>query len=317
MLSISELIKSSANVKGFSSEDTFGRKKFGEIYLYNKKVKVKPKSSIIEVSMMIKGATQKIKTRGGEQTVAAHRVMVAINNVEQESYTPAELVTMIRKENSNYKDTEKFTNEDILEIVNSTIWSSSKATKSGQILQDRTIFQGEKGNYIVIKNKIPDSSKIQVWCSCSSYYWVFQYYNILADANIKSPGRPIKMETYKYKTKKGLELAKKGKPMRNPKKSPGLCKHLMLLLAMLLDSRVVSPVSKSSQTLETQYFVNIDKFKFSSRLNQESYDKLIRDFDKDRRKVIAQRKSYASWTDLAGSQRTNRFFNKSILESMR
>ena len=315
-MSISNLIRSSAQVKGFSLENTFSEKKFGEIYMYNKKVKVKPKNSVIEVSMMIKGATEKVVKKGQRETMAAHRVMVAISGVEQEEIPPEKLVIKIRGENTAYQDTEKYPDEYIL----SKILSSDQSNPQNKFLPGKTIFEGDKGNFVIVTDNIKSSAQILVWCSCSSYYWVFQYYNIAAGVNIPLPGRPASMGTYKYKTQKGLDQAKKGKPMRNPSKAPGLCKHLMLLLALLMDSHVVKPTSKTAQRLDTSYSLNMNKFKKVDRLSKSGYDKLIRDFDKDLRLKRYERRRYAAWSGIASSQRSNSkkgFFNEEFLRKMR
>ena len=72
-MNIFELIRSTSYVEGYSPDDTFGKKKFGEIMLYNKSVKAKANLSIIEVTMMIKGVTDMIKPTEESQRCKARK----------------------------------------------------------------------------------------------------------------------------------------------------------------------------------------------------------------------------------------------------
>ena len=54
---------------------------------------------------------------------------------------------------------------------------------------------------LIITDKISDESEIRVWCSCSAYYWAFQYYNV--DNKVDLYGSYP--EKYIPKTKKGFE----------------------------------------------------------------------------------------------------------------
>ena len=52
-MNIAQLINSTNQVEGYGTENTFQNKKFGSIFMYNKVVRTKPGSSIIEVTMMM------------------------------------------------------------------------------------------------------------------------------------------------------------------------------------------------------------------------------------------------------------------------
>ena len=134
----------------------------------------------------------------------------------------------------------------------------------------------------LIEDKIPETSDIRVWCSCSDYYWTFQYYNVEQKVDIynKAPAR------YVPKTKKGFEAFKKNQPLRNPGRHPGMCKHLVLLLSMLMEKGTV----QDSNGVLTDYFkADYDKFKKAKRLDQDSYDKLMKEYMRDHRKVVQER----------------------------
>lgn len=307
-MTISQLLRSTARVDGYGAENTFSSKQFGEVYSYNKMVKTKPKHSIIEVTMMIKGATERVnQKKTGSRTVAAHKVMVAISGVEQEVVSAQRLVAMMRASNEEYSDIEKYTEDELLRRA---------VDPDKQPFEGKTVMEQGNGEYVIITNEIKDTSYIQVWCSCSSYYWVFQYYNIGADVNIKRPGAPIKMEAYRYKTKKGFEDFKRGRPMRNPNKAPGVCKHIMLLLAMLMDKKVVSSTTKSTKEVVSNYKLNVKRFKDISRISKEEYDKLMKDYSRDRARKVEERKLFsAGLASMAQSQR--KFYNNDFLKRMK
>ena len=272
-MNISQLIESTASVKGFKASDTF-QKKFGEIYFFNKTVRVKPGSSVIEVTMMIKGSSDNIKParESSARSVAVHKVMVAISGVKQESVSSVELVKRIKnlEVNGEKPYAGLHGNEIISEVKNDT-----------KFFENKTIFQNNSGGYVIVQDEISRDCGIRVWCSCSSYYWVFQFYNVKEKVDIwmKYPDK------YIPKTKAGWEAFKKNKPMRNPKRAPGMCKHIMLLLALLMDNNTIS----GSRSITKSYKANIDKFKKVNKMSRENYNKLMKKYESDHRRKNAQR----------------------------
>ena len=81
------------------------------VYIFfNKVARVKPNSSILEVSMMIQGSTDKIlpAKEATSRSVAAHKVMIAIRGVEQEVLSADQLCRRMRLNNTAYKDEEAY-----------------------------------------------------------------------------------------------------------------------------------------------------------------------------------------------------------------
>lgn len=273
-MNISELLRSTSFVEGYNPSNTFTNKKFGKIYAYNKLVRTKPNSSIIEVSMMITGVTDMIKPAKSTvgRSVAAHKVMVAIRGVNQTVVSGDMLAEMMRATNPEYKDTEAYPNEDLI---------ARAINPDYKPFADKTIMAQANGTYVIMEDKISKDAQIRVWCSCSSYYWVFQYYNVEHGVDIwgKAPAR------YIPKTKKGWEAFTKNKPMRNPGRHPGMCKHIMLLLALLMDSELVS----EARSITRNYKANIERFKKVDRLNADQYNKLMKEYQSDHRRKLQQR----------------------------
>lgn len=300
-MNISELIRSTSYVKGYDPKNTFSNKKFGGIMFYNKTARVKPNSSILEVSMMIQGSTDTIlpAKEAASRAVAAHKVMVAIRGVEQQAVSADTLCELIRSARDAYKDEEAFPNEELLSMV---------VNPDFKPFEDKTIMPQANGTYVIINDKISKECDIRVWCSCSSYYWVFQFYNVENNVDIwgKAPAR------YIPKTKKGFEAFVKNQPMRNPGKHPGMCKHIMLLLALLMDSDVVA----EARGVVGNYKANIERFKKVDRMTADQYNTLMKKYASDHRRLNqkrdASRTEAAGFAQLAGMQRKNVGWDKNL-----
>ena len=286
-MNISDLIQSTEYVKGFGAKNTFTNKQFGEIYLYNKQVKVKPGSSIIEVSMMISGSSDKVRFGRSfqQRPTSVHKVMVAIHGVKQRAVSAEQLVREIRTVRPEYNDME---DEDLIQAVITV--DPHRDRNQEKVLKDVTVLPQANGTYVLIEDNISKDSEIRVWCSCSSYYWVFQYYNVEHGVDIfgKSP------EKYTPKTKRGWEAFQANQPVRNPGRHPGICKHIMLLLALLMDSDTIA----EARGVARNYRANIDRFQSAQHLTQDGYEKLIKDFKSDYRRLKQKRNQER--TEVAG-----------------
>lgn len=304
--SISEIISSTNTVKGRGSS-SLGQKQFGAILAYNKLVLATPGGTTIIVSMMIKGLTDKLNGK----PVAAHRVLIAVSGVKYEHYTATELVAKIRAEIPKYKDEEKFPFMDLIKMVQE---------QNIKFFHEKTILPTKDRTYVVINNKISTDAKMQVHCSCSDYFWTFQWYNV--DENVDLYG--VKPPPYRYSnrssakrlTGNGKQFSMAGKratsstvSIRNPGKAFGMCKHILLLLGMLMDEEVVAPSDPSNQGSESpavSYKLNVDRFKKEEHISYREYNDLINKFSKDAKKMVARRE-YLSGAEKGTISRT--YFN--------
>ena len=273
-MNIKELISSTNLVPNREQSRVF-QKKFGNIYLYNQTVKTKKNSSIVEVSMMVGAVTDKVTALGGgKRASAAHKVVISIRGVEHQFLTAESLVSLIRFTDKTYANEEDFPSPDLLDMA---------VKNSVKFFEGKTIFATSDGEgFNLVSDKIPETSDIRVWCSCSDYYWTFQFYNVENKVDIygKYPAR------YVPKTKKGFEAFKKNQPLRNPGRHPGMCKHLMLLLAMLMEKGVVKD---SNGALKDYLKADYNKFKKEQRLSESQYNKLMKEYEADHNKVVRQR----------------------------
>ena len=275
-MNIKQLIQSTTAVKGRSKSKTF-QKQFGTILLHNQTVKVSKFGTVIDVSMMISGVTDTVKVMGKRRPVAYHKVTISLKGIKQTYYTPQELVSTIRLAHREYADEQEWPAPDVLKAV---------LDNPSGFFTDATVFRttndAGKG-FSVVSNRIPEDSEVQVWCSCSDYYWTWQYYNCDNEVDVYG----YYPERYTPKTKKGFEAMRKNQPLRNPTKNPGMCKHLMLLLATLMDSGVVQ---KGGSGLTRYYKANYDKFKKQDRLGKRAYENRIAKWEKDQNIKREQRK---------------------------
>lgn len=279
-------------VKGRGRAKTF-QKQFGTILLHNQTVTVRKYGTVIDVSMMISGVTDMIKTANGRKPVAYHKVTLSIKGIKQQYYSPKELVSAVRMNHREYSDEKAYPDPDVIKVV---LENPDKFFQGSTVF--RTTNDAGKG-FSVVSNKIPEDSEIQVWCSCSDYYWTWQYYNCDNDVDIYG-NYP---ERYTPKTKKGFEATRKNQPLRNPTKKPGMCKHLMLLLATLMNTGVVQ---KGKSGLSKYYEANYDRFKTKKLLSKATYDKKIALWQKDQEIKVEQRKIESRATGYAAKKEYKR-----------
>lgn len=284
-MNIKELISSTNQVKNRGKRAAF-QKKFGSIYLYNKTINVFKGGSAIVVNMMIGGVTDMIKSGGKKTPVAYHKVSLALNNISKEEYTAEELVQAVRLNHKKYADENEWPPQDVIQLV---------LDHPSDFFNEATVFPTPDGkDFVVLSNNIPEDSEIQVWCSCSDYYWTFQYYNMQTPCKdnrgtINLYGSKDYPKTYNYRSVRGRESKA---PLRNPARKPGMCKHLMLLLAMLMKDGIVKD---SKNGLTKFYRANYSKFikgNKKERVSQTEYDNVLKSYRKDQRKLVEQRREF-------------------------
>ena len=283
-MNLEELIASTNKVKNRSQSKVF-QKKFGSIMAFNKKVSVTGNgtNAVIAVSMMIGGVTDMIKSGGKRRPVPFHRAVLALKVGEEgyKEYTASELVQVIR---SKTKEFDGLPDPDVL---------ADALDHPTKYFEDSTLFAKSSGKgYAVVKNQIPKDSEVQVWCSCSDYYWTFEYYNIHAKGggvNYYPAASAAYPKIYNHQSAKGRSSKR---PMRNPGSHPGMCKHLMLLTAMLMkDDLIKNTRNGLSKFFEVNFkeFIS-DKMK-THRLNQHSFDQVMKGYKEGQRELSKQRSS--------------------------
>ena len=284
-MNLKELIASTNNVRGRGQAKVF-QKKFGSIYAYNKNVSVAKNGKAIVISMIIGGVTDMIKIGNTRTPVPFHRVALALNVGEdgKKEYTATELVEAIRAKHSEYRDEQKWPNPDVLK----------EALKNpDKFFDNATIFKSNnKGvDFVVVTNKIPEDSEVQVWCSCSDYYWTFAYYNQYTRNKDGSSlnlygGAGFSSKVYNHRSAKGKDSKR---PLRNPGRHPGMCKHLMLLVAMLMKDNIITDTKGG---LKKYYEANYNEFlrdKERSLVSQRQLEARMKQYKEGEKQLNQQR----------------------------
>ena len=278
-MNISELLQSTQYLRGLDGtpnawgpKNTFTTKKFGTIYLYNKQVRTKTGNSVIEISMMIKTETDKVEAN-------YHRVMMAIYGVNQRTVQGLTLAKELEAMDDKYKE---MSYEDLIAYA-----------IEGKPFPDKTVIRNEAGTYTIIDDNVSKENRIMVHCSCSDYFWTWQYYNVENDVDITKTA--VKYANYS------------GKSYRNPNRHPGMCKHLLLLLALLMDpdGKGNSGVIKEARNVTRQFRLNIEKFTKAERLTTSQYKKIMKEWEEGKEKAnitrkvdsdpVLQRKKKSNW----------------------
>lgn len=284
-MNIRELVQSTGRVKGRGKREVF-QKKFGSIYLFNKTVQVPKGGGAIIVNMMIGGVTDMIRVGGKRTPVAYHKVSLAINigDENKQEYTTEGLINAVRATHKKYADENEFPPQDVLKVV---------LDHPADFFPNATVFKTSNADgYTVISNQIPYDSEIRVWCSCSDYYWTFQYYNMQTysknnTGSVNLYGSSNYPKTYNYKSERGKNAKA---PLRNPSRSPGMCKHLMLLLAMLMKEKVITDGKNGlTKFYNANYTQFIQKNK-KQRVTQVEYEQILKNYQKDHKTLVQQRR---------------------------
>lgn len=211
-MNIGQLIASSAQIESrttkgeqrYSQENALN-KPFGQVLQYNKTVLYKPSFSIVEVGMYIRAKTQK--------GVSGHFAQVAIKGVDMEEKDQSEVFKYLRQHKKALKD---FSDQDLHDYIN----------KGGNVYYGKIVMQSRNNvnKYLVMNKNVPLDAEIRVRCSCASYFWDCAWYNAKAGCHIGAapPAYPK------------FRLPDYDGPKRNIHQVPGACKHIMLLLSMLM-----------------------------------------------------------------------------------
>lgn len=255
-MNITELLNSTYMVgRTRSPEYVFSRKEFGNIYAFNKSIIYRPGFNIIELNMYITSKTDLNK--------GLHRVRVAFKGINAEEISITDLYNKIRKK-PEYKD---LTDENINKLL----------TEEKNIYKTKLILPIENSvnKYLIVDNHIPLKTEIRVKCSCSDYYYTWGWYNFQHGVHIGK--RPL---PYLHHSK-----FENGEPVtiRNVNKRPGVCKHLLLFFALLMNDEILN----KSARVNSNYARNELKFSIYSHKNiQGMLKNLNKELNRERKERI-------------------------------
>lgn len=226
-----------------STDYVLRKKPFGHIYWDN--LVMAYKGDVIELTLVMGSVTDLHKSN--------HRIAIALKGIDYEEVTETELVKIIKSKNAGLEDTSK--EELISNILNSNL----------QLIEGKTIVQKSttERKFFILPNKIDLSTEIAVRCSCSDFHWTYSWYN--ADHGCLIGKRPPAYQR-KHTDEKG-----RFRTLRNIHKIPGMCKHLILFMALLMRGGLIETLPLLTSNLTT----NIQKKKLK-RVSSNKIDVLLK-----------------------------------------
>ena len=220
----------------------FTKKEFGPVYWDN--LVIAYKGDIIEITLIMGSVTDMHKS--------AHRVSIALKGIDYDEVTDTSLVKLIKEKNPNEKESSKES------IITKVLGDPNYAPLEGKtIIQKST---AEK-KFFILPNKIDTSVEIAVRCTCSDFYFAWAWYN--ADHGCLIGTRP---PAYKrvYTDDKG-----RFRTSKNPHRMPGMCKHVMLFLALLMRGGLIQNLPTLSANVSASQVTKI------KRISKEGINALL------------------------------------------
>lgn len=254
MVSVAELLNYTYNTVTDSDElgqrrqplYVFSKKKFGSVYAGNKFVKFKPDDNIIEISMIISKATEKNRT--------AHRVALALKDIDIEVLSLKDAIRRLRVSGVYTKHTSDISMGIKLLTGIRQKWKGKWYWFMAAEDKEDTVYQIPMG--IPLTNV-----DIAVNCTCSDFLYTFAWY--CADYKCLIGRRPAKYTKFTGLTNKE---AKEVKTIRNLRRYPGVCKHCMLLLALLMKEEGI--LQKEMEVMDGYRFFDTDVLLSRKRIEE-------------------------------------------------
>lgn len=94
---------------------------------------------------------------------------------------------------------------------------------------------GASGKIFYLEEPITINNPVRVSCSCSDYHYTIAWYNDSSGAHLGTSPAP-------YPNRSGTG----SKPVRNTGKNPGLCKHLMVVVMLLMNGGIIDTVGSKN-----------------------------------------------------------------------
>lgn len=216
-MKINELVASSAKIASYNNTTKqYTRGHYSKAYVennkivgraldYNKTVLYKPESSVVEIGIYFTSVTETGKV--------GHYCQIALRGIEMEEKSRDEVFRHLRTKNNGKYAT--YSDEELLEIIG----RGDNVYYGKYTLQSRN----HPDKFLVMQPTISGDTDIRVRCSCASFMFDIAWYN--ADHHCLIGSRPP--QTRKYRVNPDA------RPVRNVNRKPGLCKHLMVAVALL------------------------------------------------------------------------------------
>ena len=228
-MNLSELLKSTTQVgqsiQSSARKDTFGgnrrtasftlnNKSFGSVLEYNTQALYRYTYDIVELSMTISSITDK--------TAGAHRVQISLGSVPLRKLDLADFCKEF-----GYNHMYNYFKENNVPLIEITSAYNENHPHSAV---EVAIPQMGHPYIIMMKSSLDLTLPVRVRCSCADYYYTFGFYNYKRRCNIGSAPAPYE----RVGGNKDIIT------IRNPRRLPGLCKHLIFFIDMLMHDSIFS-----------------------------------------------------------------------------
>lgn len=266
LYTIGALVAQSANIESKRGSKTHSMpsalmKDFGTIYYNNKVVIYDEETGIIEIRMMIGTATE-------TQYSDYHAVRIAIYGAKGKVYNSyedlyrEEVYNAMKGMGKNVKYDPQRNLERIQDASKAQLTTDTKGDISDSKEENFSIKFGRGGSFelsgaiipvantesshygqsygstgkiFYLKEPISTNSLVRVNCSCSDYHYTCAWYNY--EQGVHLGPRP-----HGYSGRTGRRLD----PVRNIKKTAGICKHLMVMLMLLMSGGIIDTKGTSN-----------------------------------------------------------------------
>ena len=308
LVASSALIKSSSyqNVRLSHSLSDALQKEMGTVYYNNKVVFYDPDTSIIEIRMMIGTKTE-------TQYTGFHAVRLAIYGAKGQLYNSLEdlywdkigdknigsgvdpqgdlqrmrKATKGKATNSKGElpeiDNELFDIDYGAEINSKLTGALLPVAHTGANTFGKSF--GATGRVFYLEEPIGIHNYVRVFCSCSDYQYTCGWYNYEAGAHLGPRPAP-------YPNRSGGS-----ETVRNVNKTPGLCKHLMVMVTLLMNGGIINTLGAKNFGANREILMNrAEKLSIPRKLaDSNKLNKMFSTLDQNIKQARAKRNFQAGF----------------------
>ena len=214
-MNLRELISSTRRVKTnmWDPSKDFRSREFGQIISCDVKGRYNPRFKTVTVTLYIKTKTQgqrNISEGLGDTVITTHTAAITFKDIVEHV---VDIHDKVSEYNSLNPDNPITSVQDII--------NKMQETEPDLVPVEIT------DDYIVFRTRVDFSTECRVKCTCAHFYYTFAYYCAQSDAYIGDNVAP-------YKAMNKVKERRSKPKYRNSNGVPGLCKHLQLLIQLVL-----------------------------------------------------------------------------------
>jgi len=270
-MNLRQLISTTRSVKTnmWDPSKDFRSREFGQIIDCNVKGNYNPRFKTLTVTLYIKSKSQdqrKISEGLGDTVISTHTAAITFKNIVEHTIDIQEKVQEYNSLNPEHPI------ESVQDIID-----KMKESEPDLVPVEIT------DDYIVFRTRVDFTTECRVKCTCAHFYYTFAYYCAQAGAYIGDNVAP-------YKAMNRVKEKRSKPKYRNSNRVPGLCKHLQLLIQLILktDNGINGNMEYANSRIQIPAIIkNMIKIKPNTMST-----KVMEDFDKDEGFLAEHRNQY-------------------------